>query len=102
MVVIDMNDEDDCMLLNILTDFQLYIIRFEWTYCFLASGVLCALKLAWCQVMETRVVEAALVKIVSLAMVALGDAGMDILSVNLKGGSELNRKPKTVLFECNL
>lgn len=44
------------------------------------------------QVMETRVVEAALVKIASLSKVALGDAGMDILSVNLKGGSEFNRK----------
>ncbi|XP_024382804.1 uncharacterized protein [Physcomitrium patens] len=42
------------------------------------------------QVMETRVVEAALVKIASLSKVALGDAGMDILSVNLKGGSEFN------------
>lgn len=37
-------------------------------------------------------VEAALVKIASLSKVALGDAGMDILSVNLKGGSEFNRK----------
>ncbi|KAL2613527.1 hypothetical protein R1flu_025219 [Riccia fluitans] len=41
------------------------------------------------QVMETYFVEAALVKIASLTKVALGDAGMDILSVNLKG-SEFN------------
>lgn len=47
-------------------------------------------------------VEAALVKIASLSKVALGDAGMDILSVNLKGGSEFNRKNVTVLFSCNL
>lgn len=40
--------------------------------------------------METRVVEAALVKIASLTKVALGNAGMDILSVNLRG-SEFNR-----------
>ncbi|MCO5566554.1 hypothetical protein L7F22_020231 [Adiantum nelumboides] len=37
------------------------------------------------KVMETRVVEAALIKIARLTKVALGDAGMDILSVNLKG-----------------
>nr|BCL77501.1 bifunctional adenylyl cyclase/cAMP phosphodiesterase [Anthoceros agrestis] len=37
------------------------------------------------RVMETRVVEAALVKIASLTKVALGNAGMDILSANLKG-----------------
>lgn len=43
------------------------------------------------QIMETFYVEAALVKIASLTKVALGDAGMDILSVNLKG-SEFNRK----------
>ena len=50
--------------------------------------------------METRVVEAALVKIASLSKVALGDAGMDILSVNLKGGSEFNRKNITTIFSC--
>lgn len=48
--------------------------------------------------METRVVEAALVKIASLSKVALGDAGMDILSVNLKGGSEFNRKTNIPVF----
>jgi len=48
--------------------------------------------------METRVVETALVKIASLSKVALGDAGMDILSVNLKGGSEFNRKNIIVLL----
>jgi len=48
--------------------------------------------------METRVVETALVKIASLSKVALGDAGMDILSVNLKGGSEFNRKDIIVLL----
>nr|BCL77499.1 bifunctional adenylyl cyclase/cAMP phosphodiesterase [Cycas revoluta] len=37
------------------------------------------------KVMETRFIEAALIKIASLTKVALGDAGMDILSVNLKG-----------------
>ncbi|BFI40333.1 protein MpCAPE [Marchantia polymorpha subsp. ruderalis] len=41
------------------------------------------------KIMETFYVEAALVKIASLTKVALGDAGMDILSVNLKG-SEFN------------
>jgi hypothetical protein len=41
--------------------------------------------------METFYVEAALIKIASLTKVALGDAGMDILSVNLKG-AEFNRK----------
>ena len=41
--------------------------------------------------METRVVEAALIKIARLTKVALGDAGMDILSVNLKG-TAFNRK----------
>ena len=41
--------------------------------------------------METRMVEAALVKIASLTKVGLGDAGMDILSANLKG-AEFNRK----------
>jgi hypothetical protein len=52
--------------------------------------------------METRVVEAALVKIASLSKVALGDAGMDILSVNLKGGSEFNRKNITTIFFFNV
>ncbi|XP_057871704.2 uncharacterized protein LOC131078078 [Cryptomeria japonica] len=41
------------------------------------------------KVMETRFIEASLIKIASLTKVALGDAGMDILSVNLKG-SEFN------------
>jgi hypothetical protein len=46
---------------------------------------------------ETKMVEAALVKIASLTKVALGNAGMDILSVNLKG-AEFNRTFGTLLF----
>lgn len=55
------------------------------------------------QVMETRMVEAALVKIASLTKVGLGDAGMDILSANLKG-AEFNRKFATTnvgMVSCN-
>ncbi len=46
---------------------------------------------------ETKMVEAALVKIASLTKVALGNAGMDILSVNLKG-AEFNRTFGTLLL----
>jgi hypothetical protein len=46
---------------------------------------------------ETKMVEAALVKIASLTKVALGNAGMDILSVNLKG-AEFNRMFGTLLL----
>ncbi|EFJ09864.1 hypothetical protein SELMODRAFT_427736 [Selaginella moellendorffii] len=49
------------------------------------------------KVMETRMLEGALVKIASLSKVALGDAGMDILSVNLKG-AEFNRKKIRACF----
>lgn len=43
-------------------------------------------------------VEVVFVKIVSLLKVVFGDVGMDILFVNLKGGSEFNCKVYIIMI----